>query len=141
VKLTAVVAIVICWAAECMAQPSGSDFEGPFPYPSLPVVFLAPAPNSAPAPPAPAPPARPVLHEYRWPAPARDDHVAAAFCVVLNDSTVRFVIAAWQHDGGLHFLLPDGTAGSTPLDKIDREATKRLNAERGLALPLPESKH
>jgi hypothetical protein len=154
VKLpAAIIAILICGAPPCLAQRSGTfgnaeswpayDSGSPFLYPSLPVMLLVPAPESPPPPPAPAPPARPVVHEYRWPAPARDDRIAATFCVVLNDSTVRLAIAAWQQDGALHFLLPDGTAGFTPLDKIDREATLRLNAERGLALPLPEtgSKH
>ncbi len=97
-----------------------------------------PAPDPALLPPPPAP-ARPVLHEYHWPAQPSDEAKAATFLLVLRDSTVRRAIAVWQQDGALHFLTPEHASQSVRLQAIDRAATRRLNAERGLTNPLSET--
>lgn len=97
----------------------------------MPVSILTPP---APPPPPPDPP-RPVMHEYNWPANiAREE--ARVFSLVATDSTVRFAVAVWFQDDALHYSTPDGTSGSLRPDEIDRNATRRLNAERGLRLPL-----
>jgi hypothetical protein len=101
-----------------------------------PIAVVAPAPAPDP-PPLKPDPVRPIRHEYSWPAPAREETAASAFLIVLADSTVRLAIAVWQQDGALHFLAPNGASGVIRLDAINREATRRLNAERGLTLPLP----
>jgi hypothetical protein len=147
-------------ACPCLAQRPAT-FTLPWVYPALgqddvpepaascaaprdpqPIFVLPPAPvmppAPAPLPPAPAP-VRSVIREYNWETSAREVASAKSYLLVLTDSTVRAAIAVWQQDGSLHFLAPDRTSGAVRLDAIDREATRRLNAERGLTLPLPQS--
>jgi len=100
------------------------------------VIVVAPQPEAPPPPPPPPPePVRPVTHDYSWPAQASD--AAKVFSLVLKDGTVRFAIAVWIQDDMLHYVMQDRTAGRTPLDALDREATRRLNAEGRLNLTLP----
>jgi len=76
-----------------------------------------------------------VLHEYNWPASASDR--ASAFSLVSKDSKVSRAIAVWIQDGALHYETEEGTVRSMTLESIDREATRKLNAESGLRLSLP----
>jgi hypothetical protein len=86
------------------------------------------APQAPPPPPPPPPePARLVTHEYNWPDAAKP--AADHFALVSKDGSVRFAIAVWVQDGKLQYTQTDGTAGSAPLDTLDREATRRLNAD------------
>jgi len=94
------------------------------------------APPAPPSPPPPPPePARLVTHEYNWPDAAKSG--AGHFALVSSDGSVRFAVAVWVQDGRLQYTQTDGTAGSAPLDTIDREATRRLNAENRLSFSLP----
>ena len=86
-------------------------------------------------PPPPPEPARLVTHEYDWPAAAESG--ASHFALAWKDGSVRFAIAVWAQDGMLHYTQTDGTAGRAPLHSIDREATRRLNAENRQSLSLP----
>jgi hypothetical protein len=156
-KKPAVLIVLSCTllAPQCIGQQGGP---GGAPFPALgdrdsvtaatacslenaavPIVVMAP-PAPLPPPPLPPPaPARPVMHEYRWPDPAPRKAAAPAFLLVLTDSAVRLAVAAWQQDDEVHFLTPEGTSGVARLDAIDRDATRRLNADRGLTLSLQET--
>jgi hypothetical protein len=76
-----------------------------------------------------------VTHEYNWPAPANE--AAQVFSLVSRNGTVQFAIAVWMQDDVLHYVAPDLSLGRTGLDAIDRDATRRLNAQSGLNLWLP----
>ena len=100
--------------------------------PAAPIILMVPPP---PPPPPPPDPPRPVLHEYSWPASSVRD-TPSTYTLVLADSTVQLAVAVWQQEGSLHYLDPDGTSRTLSLNKLDRSATRRLNAERGLNFPL-----
>ena len=106
--------------------------------PSPQVVVVAPPLEPPVPPPPPPPPPQPVTREYHWPAPEPANDRGAAFSLVLKDSTVRFAAAVWTQDGTLRYTDPNGTPGAIPLDSIDRDATRRLNAENRLTLSLPD---
>lgn len=101
-----------------------------------PVIAVAPPPEP-PAPPPPPERASPAMHEYNWPTSPNDPN--AAFALVTKDATVRFAIAVWSQDGVVHYVTREASQGSVPLDAIDRQATRRLNAEKQLQLWLPDA--
>lgn len=121
---------------DSLGPPAGCSLAPPV----TPAFLMVPPPEPV-LPPRPPTPVRPVLHEYQWPAPPSPQPNPGTFLLVLTDSTVRRAIALWQQDGTLHFLFPDHTSGAVRLDAIDREATRRLNADRGLTLALPANPH
>jgi hypothetical protein len=82
----------------------------------------------------PPPPARSVIREYNWPAGPPS---AGMFSLVLKDGTVHTAIAVWVQDGVVHYNGRDGSAERIPLDRIDRDATNRSNAQGQLTLRLP----
>lgn len=108
------------------------EYQGPL------VIVVAPQPEAPPPPPPPPPPepARPVIHEYNWPTPDAD-FPPALFSLVARDGKAWLAIAVWVQDSVVHLIGPDGVAAGVPLDKIDREGTRRLNAEHRLNLWLP----
>ena len=76
------------------------------------------------------------MHSYSWP----DDGAPAAtsFLILSNDGTVRPAVAVWVQGNELHYTAADGVAGRIGIGAIDREATVRVNAERGLRFWLPD---
>jgi hypothetical protein len=96
------------------------------------------------APPAPAaeeqPAVTPQIHEYPAPAASSTDaaHEAAqvTFAIVLKNGSTLSAIAATVQGSTLQIVDPDGEHRRVPLDSIDREATRRRNAERNLRLQL-----
>ncbi len=99
------------------------------------VIVLTMQPEAPPPPPPPPPePAKAVTHEYNWPEPAVPS--PGVLSLVLKDGTVRFAIAVWVQDNTVHYIAQDKTAQSKPLQAIDREATRVLNAQSGLTLSL-----
>lgn len=150
-KKLILVVILFCTLQSAPSFAQSGRIGTPWPYPAFqdndgpscslataatPVILMAPMPDAVP-PPRPPAPARPVLHEYQWPAQPSLEANPGTYLLVLTDSTVRRAVALWQQDGALHFLLPDRTSGVVRFDAIDREATQRLNAERGLTVHLP----
>ena len=98
------------------------------------VVVAPPQSEPAPTPPPRVEPARPVTHEYKWPAA---DNRLGALGVVSKDGTVRLAVAMWTQDGMLHYVTKDGVAERIAIDALDHEAMRRLNAENRLPTPLP----
>ena len=84
--------------------------------------------------PAPAP-ARLEIHEYK--VPTGGDDTSAVFSIVSKDGPVLSAIAAWVSNGALHYIDTDGLPAQVPLGSVDREATRRANAEKHLRLWLP----
>jgi hypothetical protein len=56
---------------------------------------------------------------------------------VLKDGKVLSAAAVTAQGSVLQIVDPDGQHQRVPLDSIDREATRRRNAERNLRLQLP----
>jgi hypothetical protein len=95
------------------------------------------------APPAPAAPAEekpavtPEIHEYSAPAAPSSDAPPATFAIVLKDGKMLSAAAVSVQGSALQIVDPDGEHQRVPLDTIDRETTRRRNAERNLRLQLP----
>jgi hypothetical protein len=116
----------------------GYGYPGYAPAPSVvvvqqpPLYFLLPQTPSAPP--------KPEIHEYHQPTPIPAQPLAddtQAFAIVLKDGSVYSAIAVTVQDSGLHYVEPDGGHRLVSLDRVDREATRRLNLERKLQLQLP----
>jgi hypothetical protein len=75
------------------------------------------------------------MHEYNWPAATGDS--ATAISLVLKDGSVRLAAAVWVQDDTVNYTPRDGSAGLVPASVIDREATRRVNAQAGLNVSLP----
>jgi len=86
-------------------------------------------------PPSPPQPMRSELREYHWPGSTGNRTVA--FSIVGNDATVHPAIAVWVQDSMVCFTTTGGAGGQLPLAAVDRERTRRANAEQHLTLPLP----
>ncbi len=125
-------------------------FPLPYFYPDLP---YSPATYSLPAEPGPpvtiiqqfgAPPAQasapqqpqvtPEVHEYSTPPESGTE--PATFTIVLKNGSVLSASAAFVQGGVLQIVDPEGQHRRIPLDSIDRDTTRRRNAERNLRLQL-----
>jgi hypothetical protein len=108
-------------------------------YPSAPSALTVTPPPPQPAPvEAPQPPPEPprlVIREYKGAATGSD--ASAVFSIIAKDGSVRSAIAVWVLDGAVHYLDPDGVPAQVRLSSVDREATRRANAEKRLTLWLP----
>jgi hypothetical protein len=106
-------------------------------YPSpLNIVVLPPfREEPVEPPPPPPPPPRPEIHEYNWPSSGANPD--AAFSIVLKDGTVHRAAAVWIQDNTVCFITPEGAGGQFLLTRVDREDTRRANAEQNLKLSLP----
>ena len=83
----------------------------------------------------PPPPARPELHEYKWPDSSRD--TAAAFVLMLADGSALPAIAVWVQDSTINYITPEGAGGRLGLHSVNREGTRLANAANHLTLWLP----
>ena len=89
-----------------------------------------------PPPPVPPPPVRSEIHEYHWPSSSGDSN-GRAFSIVRKGHGVQSAIAVWVQGRFLCYTAPNGSSGRVAIDEVDREATRRINAEKQLYLPLP----
>ena len=104
------------------------------------VVVSPPPPAYAIAPERPPETATMVIHEYQ-PVPGALTQALEGdqptFAIVLKDSTTLSASAVIVQNDALHIVDQDGAHQRVSLDRIDREATKRVNRERKLQLQLP----
>ena len=100
------------------------------------VILMSPPVVQAPAPP-PEPP-RPEIHEYHQAEPGLGP--AATFSIVMKDGVIRSAVAVWVQGDSVNFITPESARVQTPLTSVDREATRRANAEKHLMLSLPEER-
>ena len=85
--------------------------------------------------------AKPVLREYSNISNPYENFTPNApkvFLIALKDGTLRQSVAFWAEGEKLHYVQPDHKQDSVLLTNLDRESTKRFNAERGLEIKLPE---
>ena len=80
------------------------------------------------------PPVTPEVHEYS--APPESSTEPATFTIVLKNGSVVSASAAFVQGAVLQIVDPDGQHRRIELDSIDRETTRRRNAERNLRLQL-----
>lgn len=110
-------------------------------YAVLPSAIVAmPAIQQADALPQPTPasaPARSEMREYHWPSSNSENSSATTFSLVSKDGRVQSAIAVWVQGNALCYYTPDQSTGRMPIDSIDREATRQLNAGKHLNLWLP----
>jgi hypothetical protein len=94
-------------------------------------------------PPAPVvvaeePPVTPQVREYPAPtAPPAAGAEPATFAIVLKDGSALSASAVTVQGNTLQIVDSEGQHRRVALDAIDREATRRRNAERNLRLQLP----
>jgi len=78
----------------------------------------------------------PQIHEYAAPAAPSPGTEQATFAIVLKNGSTLSATAATVQGSALQIVDPEGEHRRVPLDSIDREATRRRNAERNLRLQL-----
>jgi hypothetical protein len=82
----------------------------------------------------------PQIHEYPAPAvppsAAAQEAAQATFAIVLKNGQVLSATIATVQGNALQIVDPEDEHHRVPLDSIDREATRRRNAERNLRLQL-----
>ena len=84
----------------------------------------------------PAVPIRAEMHEYHWPA-GTASKAAANFSIVSKDQRVESAVAVWVQGEVVFYVTSDGRSHQMKLATVDREATRRRNAENDLKLWLP----
>ena len=84
---------------------------------------------------SPPPPVTSEMHEYATAAPPPPGE-PPTFTIVLKNGTALQAAAASVQGGMLQIVDPNGEHRRIPLDTIDRETTRRRNAERNLHLQL-----
>ena len=99
------------------------------------IVVLVPQ-MQIPEEPPPAVPIRAEMHEYHWPAGTAST-AAAKFSIVSKDQRVESAVAVWVQDDAVFYVTSDGRSHQMKLATVDREATRRRNAESDLKLWLP----
>lgn len=107
--------------------------------PAAPSVIVIAPPVPPEPPPPPPPPAQPVIRNYHWPESPQTQ--AQTFSLVGRDGAVHQAIAVWVQDGEMRFATPKGSMERLPLRAMDRDATQRLNTEKGLTLWLPPQRN
>jgi hypothetical protein len=104
--------------------------------PSPSIIVVMPQMELPPPPAPPPPPIQPQTREYNWPA-SSGGSAATSFSIVTKDQKVASAVAVWVQNNQLCYTAPEGSAGCMPIDSVDREATRRRNAEMQLILWLP----
>jgi hypothetical protein len=103
----------------------------------------APEPARFPAPVIFVPPPLPVRSDIREYKPAAAEATSSdvpMFAIALKNGTSQSATAVWAEGQELHYFDPDGRHLRVALDAVDREATRRLNAQRKLQLRLPPAR-
>ena len=97
------------------------------------------------------PVANPVMHDYtNTPIPPtppvppdpnapRDDQ-PTIFLIAMTDHTILPAIAYWVDGDTLNYITQDGDQNRVSLALVDREFSKKLNADRGVEFRLPAAK-
>jgi hypothetical protein len=83
----------------------------------------------------------PVMREYSavsTPYANFQPSAPKVFLLALKDGTLRQAVAFWAEGDTLHFVQPDHKQDSVTFVKLDREASKRFNSERGIEIKLPD---
>ena len=82
--------------------------------------------------------ANPVMREYSAVSTPYANVQPSTPKVFLKDGTLRQAVAFWAEGDTLHYVQPDHKQDSITFAKLDRDASKRFNSERGIEIKLPE---
>jgi hypothetical protein len=69
---------------------------------------------------------------------ARSNAPPPLYLIAFLDHTIAAATRYWTEGTILHYLTPDGAHVQTPLDRVDRSLSTRLNRESHLEFRLPE---
>jgi hypothetical protein len=103
------------------------------PEPTVIVVTPPPAPVPQVIMQAPPKPIQAQIKEYHPP----DTGDSSPFSIALKDGSVRHAMAVWVTDDTLHYIDTTGKPGQAPLESVDRQATRKLNAGKNVQSWLP----
>jgi hypothetical protein len=59
------------------------------------------------------------------------------YLIVFRDHSIIQALGYWMENGALHYVSIEHTLNQVSLDLIDRDASQRLNDERGIEFKLP----
>jgi len=59
------------------------------------------------------------------------------FLIALHDHSIRAAVAYWVQGNTLHFVTTEHETKMVPLDSVDRDLSRQLNAERRVQFSLP----
>ena len=59
------------------------------------------------------------------------------FLIALKDSTIETAVAYWVVDDTLHYVNLQGQQSRVPLERVDRDFSRRLNQGRRIGFELP----
>jgi hypothetical protein len=59
------------------------------------------------------------------------------YLIAFRDGTIRAAVAYWVQSDTLHFVTTDHESKMTPLNSVDRELSRQINAERRVQFSLP----
>lgn len=65
------------------------------------------------------------------------DDQPTVYLIVFRDHSIIQALGYWMEGGALHYVTLDHTLNQVSLDLFDREASQRLNDERGVEFKLP----
>ena len=65
-----------------------------------------------------------------------EDPGATIYLIALNDGTIKASIGFWMDGDTLNYITRDGVRNRISIDRVDREFSVKLNAERGLEFKL-----
>lgn len=115
------------------------DFGYDYPASQPNVVVVTPPRSPAPFYEPPKAPVNAVVQEFPRAAgePASSTAPQNFFALVTSDGFVQSAIAVWADDSFVYYIDASDVAHRISLDRINREASRKLNRERGLILNLP----
>jgi hypothetical protein len=74
----------------------------------------------------------------RVPPSALADDQPTIFLIALQDRTILPVIAYWVDGNTLHYVTPQTVPAQVSLDQVDRDFSRKLNADRNIPFALPK---
>ncbi len=74
------------------------------------------------------------------PGSALADDQPTVFLIAKNDHTILPVIAYWVDGATLHYVTPQSVPNQVSLDQVDRDFSRKLNADRHVPFALPAAR-
>lgn len=74
------------------------------------------------------------------PPSALADDQPTIFLIAMNDRTILPVIAYWVDGNTLHYVTPQTVPNQVSMDQVDRDFSRKLNADRNVPFALPAAR-
>ncbi|HSR08699.1 MAG TPA: hypothetical protein VLM42_16220, partial [Bryobacteraceae bacterium] len=74
------------------------------------------------------------------PGSALADDQPTVFLIAMNDHTIIPVIAYWVDGATLHYVTLQSVPNQVSLDQVDRDFSRKLNADRHVPFALPAAR-